>query len=666
MFLNTLTHTNCTSDPRPRKISVTGHSFTKNELFLQLTAIPPPRSATRSISDIDSGFSEIDPENASFDDAKLTSHTPTAILNPIAISTFNLLPDAILVLSASAQILHANTTAVELFSCSLVGLSIDILFPTFPAPCSRNKKHVLCACTPTNPSRTITVECTFGTSSREALLMNYCGKDNGKDLSIMTMRKGDEPRDGERKSEVAGKECGAGVGKRDRYRESRYYTEFEELELLGRGGFGTVYKARNLLDEQIYAIKKVRLNCPPDELIPGPNSSSSSFGSLSSSSILSSTYPNTVQSRILREVKTFARVSNHPNICRYYNAWVEVDYDSLEQAEQVHLTHDDDDEEDVDTFLHPNMDLFNADFDLSTTGITGDEVAFEYSNSRSGTGSDETWEEVERSGWDEDDDGDTEAEQDTTTTTLAPSRAVEKKGLRSVLYIQMQWCPYSDLRKWLAKRTDVEPVESLMIFKQIVQAIVHVHSQGFTHQDIKPENVYIDDRGKVYLGDFGLSSSVAGDLEGQCTCGCHEDGKNYDSDSDSDSESDHENDEHGSIFFMDPTRADDDHDHEDMIEGDHAKPVSIRSRRSRSRNHSPSLSLRACCHCRASKTAGAPATMTYSAPELLIASLRSGSQANRSTDLQAADIYSLGIVFLELFCVFGTRMERAVVSLVEF
>ncbi len=32
---------------------------------------------------------------------------------------------------------------------------------------------------------------------------------------------------------------------------------FEEIEELGSGGFGNVYKSWNLLDNKIYAIKKI-------------------------------------------------------------------------------------------------------------------------------------------------------------------------------------------------------------------------------------------------------------------------------------------------------------------------------------------------------------------------------------------------------------------------
>ncbi len=38
---------------------------------------------------------------------------------------------------------------------------------------------------------------------------------------------------------------------------SRYFDDFEEIECIGRGGFGSVYKVKNKLDDRFYAIKKV-------------------------------------------------------------------------------------------------------------------------------------------------------------------------------------------------------------------------------------------------------------------------------------------------------------------------------------------------------------------------------------------------------------------------
>ena len=40
---------------------------------------------------------------------------------------------------------------------------------------------------------------------------------------------------------------------------SRYLTDFEPLQCLGRGGFGLVFEARNLLDDCHYAVKRIQL-----------------------------------------------------------------------------------------------------------------------------------------------------------------------------------------------------------------------------------------------------------------------------------------------------------------------------------------------------------------------------------------------------------------------
>lgn len=70
---------------------------------------------------------------------------------------------------------------------------------------------------------------------------------------------------------------------------SRYKSDFEEMEFLGRGGFGEVVKARNKLDGRYYAIKKVKLN-PKD---------------------------NMTNRKILREVTTLSRCAIIPLSCSH-------------------------------------------------------------------------------------------------------------------------------------------------------------------------------------------------------------------------------------------------------------------------------------------------------------------------------------------------------------
>ncbi|XP_072313636.1 eukaryotic translation initiation factor 2-alpha kinase 3 isoform X2 [Eucyclogobius newberryi] len=74
---------------------------------------------------------------------------------------------------------------------------------------------------------------------------------------------------------------------------SRYLTDFEPVQCLGRGGFGVVFEARNKVDDCNYAIKRIRL-------------------------------PSREQARekVMREVKALAKLE-HPGIIRYFNAWQE-------------------------------------------------------------------------------------------------------------------------------------------------------------------------------------------------------------------------------------------------------------------------------------------------------------------------------------------------------
>ena len=88
-------------------------------------------------------------------------------------------------------------------------------------------------------------------------------------------------------------------------RYSRYTSEFKEILALGRGGFGTVSRVRNVLDGREYAIKKIRIASP-----------------LNSGDVTK--HLSQKLHRVLREVKCLALL-DHPNIVRYYTAWLEVD-----------------------------------------------------------------------------------------------------------------------------------------------------------------------------------------------------------------------------------------------------------------------------------------------------------------------------------------------------
>lgn len=81
-------------------------------------------------------------------------------------------------------------------------------------------------------------------------------------------------------------------GSADAYK-SRFQTDFDMLQCLGKGGFGVVFEVKNKIDDCNYAIKRI--------VLPKHRQS---------------------RERVMREVKTLANCE-HQNIVRYFQAWVE-------------------------------------------------------------------------------------------------------------------------------------------------------------------------------------------------------------------------------------------------------------------------------------------------------------------------------------------------------
>ena len=58
------------------------------------------------------------------------------------------------------------------------------------------------------------------------------------------------------------------------------------------------------------------------------------------------------------------------------------------------------------------------------------------------------------------------------------------------------------------KRGRLAPAESARILKEVADALDYAHSAGVIHRDVKPQNVLLDDAGRVYLADFGIAKMV--------------------------------------------------------------------------------------------------------------------------------------------------------------
>lgn len=280
---------------------------------------------------------------------------------------------------------------------------------------------------------------------------------------------------------------GYGTGSR-----SRYKADFEEIEFLGKGGFGEVVKARNKLDGRFYAIKKIRLDPRDNEDIR----------------------------KILREVQTLSSL-HHQYVVRYYTTWFEDEDGNWR---------DSDSEGDSFSGEDSEFDEDDEDGDLSVMPKRYDFLSTERSQSRSYsaiqfevTSDDSNDESITTEG--DDDDHISFVASDTSIDRL--KRPIRKltagKGRRSgsktytsseeskrssrmrVLYIQMEYCEKKTLRDIIDEGIDEQ--EGWRLFRQILEALVHIHSQGMIHRDLKPSNIFLDSNNDVKIGDFGLATS---------------------------------------------------------------------------------------------------------------------------------------------------------------
>ncbi|XP_014390336.1 PREDICTED: eukaryotic translation initiation factor 2-alpha kinase 4 [Myotis brandtii] len=243
---------------------------------------------------------------------------------------------------------------------------------------------------------------------------------------------------------------------------SRYFNEFEELQLLGKGAFGAVIKVQNKLDGCCYAVKRIPIN-----------PASRHFR------------------RIKGEVTLLSRL-HHENIVRYYNAWIEkherlvgpgtspedTDPESAERSAAGPGSSSDEDDEDERDGVFSQSFLPASDSESDIIFDNEDE------NSKS-------------QNQDEDCNGKNSCHESELSVT---TEAVH------YLYIQMEYCEKSTLRDTIDQGLYQDTNRLWRLFREILDGLAYIHEKGMIHRDLKPVNIFLDSDDHVKIGDFGLAT----------------------------------------------------------------------------------------------------------------------------------------------------------------
>ncbi|KAF7866713.1 hypothetical protein EAF04_005555 [Stromatinia cepivora] len=318
---------------------------------------------------------------------------------------------------------------------------------------------------------------------------------------------------------------------------SIYNREWEQISLLGKGGFGAVYKVRHRVDDLECAIKKVIIT--PDQL------------------------RNVDTAALLSEVKALAE-HKHPNIVNYYGCWIEMGNEIVPSARRLMgadessylsmtMSEVEKSEDELGMQEDPTFGMTDLRLDMEKElekdnrrqrqGRMSSGIIFDISESKTTTASKKS------TNVEDEEDGDGDEDEDDNTINSQDNRA-------RILYIRFTVYPLT-LEEYISTdaphpghefpiRHCFHTIPTIRILSAILNGVQYLHAKRLIHRDLKPANIFLSakkdleafvpshdlidvcrsacptctgstDQNKAYItpciGDLGLAVKLANELQ---------------------------------------------------------------------------------------------------------------------------------------------------------
>src|SRR6266436_1881993 len=91
---------------------------------------------------------------------------------------------------------------------------------------------------------------------------------------------------------------------------------------------------------------------------------------------------------------------------------------------------------------------------------------------------------------------------------VIPIHAVEEIG--EFVFFAMAYVEGETLTERVRRRGPLSPSDASRVLRDVAWALAYAHGQGVIHRDVKPDNILLENGGRVLVADFGIASVVAG------------------------------------------------------------------------------------------------------------------------------------------------------------